>query len=320
MTDQDRKSDRDAGGRSVTPAIGYHALRTDVAACRRPRDVIRVAGPDAGSYLQGQLSQDIDALGRTGPAWSFLLQPNGKVTAWLRVTRHGDEEVVLDVDAGFGSAVAERLQRFLIRTKATVEQLEGWSMVSVRGPAVGATDFASSNAELVLPADWPGLPGADLLGREVEIPTGVIEVDDGVYEAVRIECGVPAMGSELTDSTIPGEAGAWLVEHSVSFTKGCYTGQELVARVDSRGNNVPRNLRGVVLEDGSVAPVGSPVLVDGGEVGTITSAAAAPNDPAAASCVALAFVRRAVEPPVAATVLVDGVERSAEVRALPLVG
>lgn len=298
-------------------SLGYHALRTDVAAVRLPRDVIRVAGADAGSYLQGQLSQDIDGLGRTGPGWSFLLQPTGKVVAWLRVTRHGDEELVLDVDAGFGQDVVDRLQRFLIRTKATLELFEGWSMVSVRGPAMGAADFASANPELILPADWPGLPGADLLGPDVRIPTGVLEVDRSVLEAVRIECGVPAMGAELTDRTIPGEAGAWLIESSVSFTKGCYTGQELVARIDSRGNNVPRHLRGLVVDaaHGAAVPVGATVEVDGAEVGTVTSSVAAPDG---AGWLALAYIGRAVEPPAVAVVRWDGHEVAGRIEALPL--
>ena len=76
----------------------------------------------------------------------------------------------------------------------------------------------------------------------MDVPPG----DPAAFEAARIEAGVPAMGREITDKTIPQEAGA-LVEHAVSFTKGCYTGQELVARLDARGNNVARRLRGVVL-------------------------------------------------------------------------
>ena len=93
------------------------------------------------------------------------------------------------------------------------------------------------------------------------------------YEAVRIECGVPAMGSELTERTIPAEAGQWVIDRSVSFTKGCYTGQELVARIDSRGGNVPRHLRGIVI-DADPPPVGGVVVADGVEVGTLTSVGA----------------------------------------------
>jgi folate-binding protein YgfZ len=97
------------------------------------------------------------------------------------------------------------------------------------------------------------------------------------------------MGAELTERTIPAEAG--VVERSVSFTKGCFTGQELVARIDSRGGNVPRHLR--LLESDDDLPVGADVLVDGQPVGEITSSARG---------VALAYVGRAVTVPADATV------------------
>ncbi|MFS8585732.1 MAG: hypothetical protein FWJ72_11665, partial [Acidimicrobiia bacterium] len=108
-------------------------LRTTLGAVELPRDVVRVAGPDAVDYLQGQLSQDVAALGPGEAAWSFLLQPTGKVDAWLRVTRTGDDELVLDVDAGHGEAVVARLRRFLLRTKADVDPLP-WRAVALRGP------------------------------------------------------------------------------------------------------------------------------------------------------------------------------------------
>jgi folate-binding protein YgfZ len=93
------------------------------------------------------------------------------------------------------------------------------------------------------------------------------------------------MGAEATEDTIPAELGQWVIDASVSFTKGCYTGQELVARIDSRGGNVPRHLRGLV---GDGLAVGAPVLVGDKEVGTITSAA---------GDVALALLHRSVEVP-----------------------
>ncbi|MEE3102564.1 MAG: folate-binding protein, partial [Actinomycetota bacterium] len=80
---------------------------------RRSRDVIAVWGPDAESYLQGQLSQDVAALADGNSAWSFVLQPTGKVDAWLRITRRGEGDYLLDVDGGFGGVVESRLRRFL---------------------------------------------------------------------------------------------------------------------------------------------------------------------------------------------------------------
>src|SRR5688572_32070787 len=91
------------------------ALRHGAGAVWLPRDVLRVGGPDAVSFLQGQVSQDVLALDVGGSAWSFLLQPQGKVDALVRLTRTAEDEVVADVDAGYGDAVAARLNRFKLR-------------------------------------------------------------------------------------------------------------------------------------------------------------------------------------------------------------
>lgn len=254
-----------------------------------PRDFVRVAGPDAQPYLQGQLSQDITVA--TGRAWSFLLQPSGKVDALLRVHRLADDDFVLETDARWGDQVAGRLRKFLLRTKAEVAPLDGWRCLTVRG--------ADGDDPL------PGLPGSDAVGPADELtpPGGVAQGSDDEWERLRIMAGVPKMGAELTDATIPAEAGQWWIEHTVSFTKGCYTGQELVARIDSRGGNVPRPIRGVVL-DGTAA-VGTPIAHDGKDVGVLTSVS---------GDVGLAPVSRTVEP--GTDVTVAGV--AARIEALPL--
>ena len=217
----------DAGTTHV--ADDYAAFRQSAGVVELPRDFVRVAGPDAAKFLQGQLSQDVVALGAGGgggaSAWSLLLAPQGKVVALLRLTKVTDEDFVLDTDAGWGPTVIERLNRFKLRVKADVEAMEGWRCLAVRGPD------AHRIAPVGAAADWPGLPGVDLIGSEVEPPDGVRTCSLDAYEVVRIEAGVPAMGRELNESTIPAEAG--IVDMSVSFTKGCYTGQELVARIDS---------------------------------------------------------------------------------------
>jgi tRNA-modifying protein YgfZ len=269
-----------------------------------------VAGPDAVSYLQGQVSQDVDALTVGHSAWSFVLQPTGKVGAWVRLTRTGDDEVVLDVDGGHGSAVIAQLRRFLLRTKADIDPLV-WRVVALRGPgaeAAGAPDAdapsvgapsAEGGQALAVPAGWPSVEGVDLLGADAAPPSGVPEASPDDYASLRIRSGVPRMGAELTEATIPAEAGQWLVDTSVSFTKGCFTGQELVARINSRGGNVPRRLRGLVVPGGEVPAEGAAVVADGREVGTVTSASSAPG---AERAVALAYVGRGVTPPAAVEV------------------
>ena len=104
-----------------------------------------------------------------------------------------------------------------------------------------------------------------------------------------------------------------MVERAVSFTKGCFVGQELVARIDSRGGNVPRHLRGLVVEGDQVPPAGATVVVGDREVGRVTSAARSP----ARGPVALAYLGRAVDVPAAVVVRWDGGEAAAEARALP---
>jgi folate-binding protein YgfZ len=254
-----------------------------------PRDFVHVAGPDAEAFLQGQLSQDVTGVAR---AWSFLLQPTGKVDALVRVHRIDGGAFVLETDSGWGDHVVTRLRKFLLRTKAEITPLPEWRCLTVRG--VDGDD------------PLPGLPGSDTVGpaADVTAPDDVPQGSDDEWERLRIMAGVPKMGAELTDATIPAEAGQWWIDRTVSFTKGCYAGQELVARIDSRGGHVPRPIRGVRLD--GTAPAGAPVVHDGKEVGVLTSVI---------GDVGLAPVSRAVEP--GAEVTVGGV--AARIEALPLV-
>jgi folate-binding protein YgfZ len=224
----------------------------------------------------------------------------------LRVTRTGDDEAVLDTDGGSGERLRTALERFKLRVKSELTPLE-WRCLAVRGPR--AHDVAVG-----LDADWPGLPGVDVVGEAPGVPEGVRVCDLQAYEAVRVEAGVPVMGRELDERTIPAEAG--IVDRTVSFTKGCFTGQELVARIDSRGGNVPRRLLGVVVGTNVVPPVGAKIEVDGKEAGTITSVAESLERKAP---VALAYVRRGVEPSSDVTVSWDGGSAPARLESLPLV-
>ena len=305
---------------------GYDDLVGSCAWLALDRDVLRVAGPDAMGYLQGQVSQDVEALAAGASAWSLVLQPQGRIDAWARISRDADDAVVFDVDAGSGPALVARLTRFKLRVKADIEPL-AWRCMAVRGPAAGAgatggrpgpPSAAQPAAHapppvlwrpaavpsappptrdgIVAVAEWPLVGGWDRLGPDPAPPADVAAADAHAFEVRRIEAGLPRMGAELTERTIPAEAG--IVEASVSFTKGCYTGQELVARIDSRGGHVPRRLRGVRL--GADAPVPAPgdeVEVGGKPVGAITSAARHP----AGHVVALAYVARAVDPPAEGT-------------------
>ncbi len=313
------------------------ALRQGAGATLVGRDVFAVRGVDAEAYLQGQLSQEIAGLAPGDTTDSLLLQPDGKLSALLRVTRTEPQGFVLDTDAGFGDAMVARLKKFLLRSKVEVERLE-WRCVAWRGARVDRALVGAGvgAGALVLPFEWNGWSGIDLLGpRDVvldpaagTLPEGVVPCDREAFEACRIASGIPAMGSELTERTIAAEAG--LVERTVSFTKGCYTGQELVARLDARGTNVPRRLVGVVggsdpagerLAFGMTlhapAPDGTPDDVAADKVvGTVTSAVWSPELGAWA---ALAYLHRSVPSPGPVRVRSgDGVGGAQPARVAPL--
>ena len=188
-------------------------------------DSFSIIGPDASSYLQSQLAQDISALGIGERCWSLLLEPNGRVVALVRVRHSGDEEFHLDVDAGYGEITRQRLARFMIRVRAELGE------VTV---GIAPDDLAHQRR---ITARWPGIGTEIVPGETIPAQTGVVGV-------------------------------------SVSFTKGCYPGQELVERMDSRGAEAPKSLRVVTVEPG--ASPGDPVLDDAGaQVGELTSVAGA---------------------------------------------
>ncbi len=320
------------------------ALREGAGAFLTRRDVVAVRGADAESYLQGQLSQDVVSLAVGATADSLLLQPDGKLSALLRVTRTDASGFLLDVDAGFGDAVTARLRKFLLRSKVEMEALP-WRCLSLRGAAVGevAAGLRAALAEagvLELPFAWGGWTGVDLLGPGDVVldpaaggmPAGIVPCEREIVEACRIASGIPAMGAELTDKTIAAEAG--LVERTVSFTKGCYTGQELVARLDARGSKVARRLVGFVAEGtvsdeagrlsfGMTVHAAEPPATDdvAGDkvVGTVTSGAWSSE---LGAWVALGYLHRSVEAPGPVRVRSgDGLggARPATARPLPLV-
>src|SRR3954454_479846 len=137
------------------------------------RDVIEVRGPDARTFLQGQLSQDVLALTEGDSAWSFLLQPSGKVDALIRVWRTGEDVLVIDTDAGFGQATLARINRFKLRTKADLTVLP-WKAVAVRGPV------EAPSGALV---GWAGPEGGfDLLGVDPLPPTNAAPGDQAAFE------------------------------------------------------------------------------------------------------------------------------------------
>jgi len=249
------------------------------------REVVAAAGPQSTSYLQGQLSQDVACLSPGTGAWSWLLAPNGKVEALVRVHRAGEDSWWLDTDPGRGQAVLERLARFKLRTKVELSLAE-LEVIAVRGVGL-EPGWPEPLARL---ATWPWVLGEDLLYERGDLETLGELSGSQEFEAWRVAEGTPRFGSELSAQTIPAESG--LIAHTVSFTKGCYTGQELVARVDSRKAGPPRRLVRLVSE--SPLTPGCELAQPGGELaGTVTSAVPL----AEGGWIGLGMVRRSVELP-----------------------
>jgi folate-binding protein YgfZ len=274
-------------------ALTEAAIGSSVVANLTQRDVVVAKGPDAAAFLHGQVSQNVERLAVGESAMSFLLHPQGKVAAWGRISRVDAEEYWFDVEEGFGQAAAERLQRFLLRTKCTIEAVS-WPMVSLRGPGAECPDSVALGTHVLVASLGENQIGFDVLGPGADLPAGIEAGDVEAFKAQRISLAWPMMGAEISQSTIPAELG--VVNESTDFSKGCYVGQELVARVDSRGSNTPRKMHRVTGAD-AMPVVGSELTVAGDSIGVLTSVARTST-----GWVGLASIKRAAETPCQAEV------------------
>lgn len=220
------------------------------------RDVLLVEGADARWFLHSQLAQDIEALPAGGSAWSLLLSPDGKVDALVRVVCRSGETFTLDVEQGFGARVVTRLSRFVLRAKVSITPVQ-WE---VRGYLTGDEEVPSSFCPVGLAScDWGGPGRIDVVADAAELPSGGTRVDASVVDAARVDRGWPSMGTDIREGDVP--AGTGVLSHAVSFTKGCYPGQELVERMDSRGASAPVRLvlvdRGTSIEGAEITSCGT---------------------------------------------------------------
>lgn len=292
----------------------YRALRSSAALVEDRLDLVHVTGPDAASFLQGILSQDVEGMETGSVAKTLLLQPNGKMDCYATIGRDEDGYVLV-IERGVGHEVVSALSRFLIRVKAEIS-LEPRSITEVWGPDAAAV---LSSLGLALPDGWNGtvlanplhnLPRFVVVG-DIAWPGDLVHAGGLATEAVRIEGGEPRNGVDISASTIPQEAG--LVDDTVSFTKGCYLGQELVARIDSRGH-VNRHLRGVRIGTNVLPPAGSEVYAGDKLIGTVSSVA---ESLTLRAPVAVSLLRRETSPGDAVEVRWDGGNAEAVVHELP---
>jgi len=232
----------------------------DVAA--RERAYVRVSGPDARDYLQRMVSNDVESLAVGEACPALLLTAKARVIAPLVVWRRGEEDFLLMTEPELGEAVLGLLRRMRLRARCEIEPEEHVSVLVFGGGDGIVTDFSGA---------------VEAIDSGLE-PT----LDADALEVLRIEAGAPRWGREIDERVLPAEAG--LDATHVSFTKGCYPGQEPVARLHYRGHP-NRRLRVLELDD--VPPYDTELLHEGKAVGRVTSAARRPDG----SVVALAYVR-----------------------------
>jgi folate-binding protein YgfZ len=255
--------------------MGIQTLRTAV----RPRAYVRVAGPDAAEYLQRMLSNDVEGLAPGGACDALLLTAKARVIAPVKVWRRGEQDFLLLTEPELGERVRGELLRFRFAAKAEIE-LE---------PHVSRIVFGGAEG---IPTAEYGEPAVEVLDGE----PGGEELGEDELELLRILARTPRAGREIDERALPAEAG--LTETHVDFQKGCYPGQEPIARLHYRGH-ANRGLRLLALAEPPEPE--TEVLHEGKSVGRITSSAAS----AAHGAVALAYVRTEV-PPDAELVVGDG--------------
>ena len=318
----------------------YEAARRAVALFDRSAlGKVTVTGRDRLSFLQGMLTNDVKALAPGQGAPAAFLDAHGKVMALLVVYAAADR-VLIELPAQMTAKTLETLDHFLISEKAYFEAAdEAFAILSLQGPGARGllealagraielqpyahveVEIAGAPARVIDRAEQPG-PGfhcwvpADQVEpvRAAMLAAGAMAAGAATLEVLRLEAGQPWYPQDVDASVIFPET---RLDSFVSFTKGCYIGQETVARVKYRGH-VNRALSGLVMEGDRVPDAGARVVVDGTDVGRVTSAA---RSLALGRPIALGYVRREhFEPGTAVTVVDAGGTEPARVSALPFV-
>jgi tRNA-modifying protein YgfZ len=276
----------------VNDLEGYAALKEGAAVVdRSDRKLLRLMGKDPIGMLNAVLTNDVPAHEDRG-IYAMLLDLKGRIQTDLRVVKAGDETLI-DTEPEGAEAAKEILARYAPFSRVRLEELSDWDVLGLYGPrATGLlgnpdlTEHETTRAEiggasvLVVGVAVP-IGGYDLIGppealaaaREHLIETGATTAGADAYETARIEAGVPRFGADITPKNFPGESEISL-ERAVSFGKGCYPGQETVARMRYRGSPNKKLYR-FELEPGSMEPPEADDEILQGEkklVGSISSA------------------------------------------------
>ena len=305
----------------------YRQLREECGLLdRSERGKLRVTGPDAADFLQGQVTNDVEALAPGQGCYAALLDRKGHIQADMRILRRSapDGDFWIDTEPAASGVVRHHLQTYKIGRDVEVEDVGAeHAILALIGPATGAVagtppltagqneTAAVAGVECLVVGTEDGVDLIAASGDSARLRDGLIEagaaaVDPAAAEILRIEAGRPRFGADMGPESMPAEAG--IVDAAVSFTKGCYIGQEPVARLHHRGRP-NRHLRGLLL--GAPVEPGTALRLGEKEVGRVGSACVSP----AHGPIALAIVRREAEPGAKLAVGEDGV--TARVADLP---
>jgi tRNA-modifying protein YgfZ len=279
------------------PATEYAALEGGAAVVNLfRRTILRLAGKDPVGMLGAVLTNDVPRDDKVG-VYAALLNPKGRIQTDLRVLKT-HQGVLIDTEPEGAAAAREILGRYAPFSRVTLEDLSEnetpWGILGLYGPRakelLGDPDLAEhETAEMTLGGATVlaagvavPVPGYDLIGpadavgatREHLVDRGATPVGLHAYETVRIKAGIPRFGADITPENFPAEAG--ILERAVSFHKGCYPGQETVARMHYRGH--PNKLLHLLAVKGAPPPPGTPILQNGKQVGTVTSVAPLPAE------------------------------------------
>jgi tRNA-modifying protein YgfZ len=255
---------------------------------RSARAFVGVRGRDAEKLLQSLVSNDVEALEPGRSCLAFVLTPKGRPVADLRIWREGADAFVLEAEPELQDELAATVRRYRLAARAEiVDERDRLASISV----LGELDPPAA----VLVADGP--LGRDVLGSPEAVAalwrdlvsSGARPIGSEAFEIARVEAGIPRFGAEIDATVLPAETG--LVEQAVSFTKGCYVGQEPVARLHYRGHP-NRHLRHLLSLEGGLPAAPAELAVGDRVVGRLTSVVQPPGDGPA---VGLGYVRREIE-------------------------
>lgn len=298
---------------------GYQALRQRSAFVRRgDRGVLVVTGPDRLLWLQGLLTNDVAALKPGDSCYAAYLTPQGRMITDLRVVHAGDR-TFLEVPASLAESLRARLDSLLFSEDAQIADITtSTAVIDVHGPHAVVPDSVPAIA-IVRAAPY-GVPGITVLASRADEnavveaigKTGAIETNLETLDVLRIESGTPLFLVDMDEHTIPLEAG--IEDKAISFTKGCYVGQEVIVRVTQRGGGrVARKLVGLLLPKDAQAHPGDAIHAGDRDIGRVTSATWSPS---LERPIALGYVHRDFTNP-ATTVAVGS--STVEVTSLPFV-